>query len=255
MSQLLRAARAAALLLGTVATAHPAAATKAARVVFTGSVYNAGPALDGKPFTLTYIARPFTPGAIYTHGNLQSELAGGAQFGVPSPMSATFALNGELMVAHGDYFAGALLYDSPPGTVGELVNYGIDDGTISTDEIYKIGFADATVFSRSGIMLNGPSLWQPVDYEVQPGDTSYGTFAFRSLHFSSPHVIDKSYYSMDGQLNVSHLKIDQISVPEPSSWTLTIAGMGLAGGVLRRGRCRTRSIGRDGGKFTPARAD
>ncbi len=72
----------------------------------------------------------------------------------------------------------------------------------------------------------------------QPGDYGVSIFNVRTtprLGYVQYMTEGGNYYSLNGELSVAE-------VPEPATWTLMLAGFGLAGAKLRSRRGRTASL-------------
>jgi hypothetical protein len=156
---------------------------------------------------------------------------GGDRFGTTNPaISATLTINGVTESLTPDYFG--LIYSShAPGP--EYPQFSFHAHQARHNSYDGVYLEDDFINNQIEVDAEMPGLPFGYDtsfhYLVQPGDYIAGS-SFQILHCCAPEGVERyAYGSLAPQLLL-------VSVPEPASWTLLIAGFGLTGAELRRRR-------------------
>ncbi|QJU56843.1 PEPxxWA-CTERM sorting domain-containing protein [Sphingomonas sp. AP4-R1] len=98
--------------------------------------------------------------------------------------------------------------------------------------------------------VNGPytitDFRQPMDYLLQPSDTSGSTFDYISYVTNLSNSTFESYARVAARVSLQRVVVAAAAspsdVPEPASWMMMIAGFGLVGGAMRRRSVRVRFV-------------
>lgn len=179
-----------------------------------------GADLTGQSLVARFTLTDSTPGAIATDDGIVAETRGWAP---SSPLKATLTIGGVGSYSFGDDY----------GTTTHVNGLGVP--SYGFDQIYHytstdLDYLNAYVVSYVNDFVATSSNTAILYYDVQPTDTSFGTFyLFRE-------GVGDSY----GQFIVSNVTIAEAAeaVPEPATWVMMIAGFGFVGAAARRQRIR-----------------
>jgi len=157
------------------------------------------------------------------------QLDGSGQAGNPFVRSS-FTLNGRTVTWSNSPGDG---YDSSYGFAEQSHSPGYDEVFHSSYDYGQSAdsydTAAATVTSALNNIVNGTDLTAPLEYGVQAGDTASGSFG--SVRYNEATGLYSRYVGLN--FDISHVSI-AAAVPEPGTWAMMIAGMGLMGGTMRR---------------------
>ena len=182
--------------------------------------------LDGSSFKLVFNYDPTTAGFQRDTPNYSHAFGGGSLGTVPI-ISESFSINGGPALNFSNFYSGAIFsYNDEFGSsLGHSSFF-----TILTPQLFFVENSGAQIFSlTSSIPL---SLTSPFTYTVQAGDTSSGSFRYRTFDSSG------FFELVQADLSPTTLTVTVAeSVPEPSTWammTLGFAGVGFI--AYRRSR-------------------
>jgi PEP-CTERM motif len=210
-------------------------------VDLTGVFGGSGNSLNGLSFTAVFtLTDPNPGGQILTDGMTFRQSSGGTSLGnTPSPLSAFLNINGVTQQIDGTY----------SGLAGQRHNYFGQQYAVQHDALSGTNNITGDFFYRqlrlSVVSLtdftHGINLTAPLSYSFNPNPNDFG---FGRFDFAQSHDNRQSFvYAASGELLATSVTIAALgtgAVPEPASWMLMIAGFGLVGGAMRRGKGRQR---------------
>jgi hypothetical protein len=208
-----------------------------------------GADLSGLPF-LSVMKFDTTKGFFESMGaGTTVSATGGTVFGTPSPsLGATFTINGDTQTSDGAYSAQIFSFSFGPGLNADLTHLAHEkfDKVVGGDEL--IG-ENRIRFESTG--THGPLPDADLDspYDIFPaGDILNADFEFSLTKEDAVTHAILSSYDVKGELTPTEITQTvapvrtcganggPCGVPEPSTWSLMIAGFLGLGGALRRRR-------------------
>jgi PEP-CTERM motif len=207
-----------------------------------GSVFGnaAGANLAGAAVSLEFTINDSMPGASdVIIGGTRRLVYGGPYYGLlsNSPLSAVLTINGidySFGAAPGNWLGQLTIDDAPSfDSIQGLIQDFRTDGQGRTNN----SFVSAFVASSNINFVNSLS-FQPLFLATGGGFQQDNSF--RVDRGTLPGRLDRVY--ADGRIAFSTLSVSEIqlgAVPEPTTWTMVIAGFGVVGARLRRRSRRT----------------
>lgn len=207
-------------------------------ITFTGTVtsyydtpliFGSHEEVDGKPFsaafTLTY---PSPNGGVDENAYLRSYF-GGEQYHTPTPLTALLTINGRTVSFGGGYSSNFTKFNDAPVT-GDAVSAGVTqiDTLPGGFFVIRTTWLGASFQSSTQNFFDTLDFDELVDLDLPAGGTGYGNYLFAAED-------DVGSRFATGDLYITHLKVEVIEpLPEPATWAMMIAGLGMVGGVMRR---------------------
>jgi len=188
----------------------------------TGIFGTAGSFLNGAAYTANYTFET-TYGT--THSSLGlTEVYGGGLWGTISPsLGATITINGITVSLVGNLIGHLVGYNN--GTLSQVLHEAedfADTGSgYSQTQLYNVIDNDSNAFTNS--------LTDPLSYAVAAGDDAYGYFAVSDIAYDFGSASTNAY----AQLVPDHITIGA-PIPEPETYAMLLAGLGLLGFAARR---------------------
>lgn len=220
----------AALVVGFAASAPLSAAV--VQVQYTGTVSSgfdqtgvfgsANSFLDGSAYTASYTFE--TTNGIFISNAAHNYAYGGTAYSVASPaLSSTITINGNTVSISGNYFG--QIFGQNSGTFSQVYHHATD--YVTSGSSYYLAQMYNSVFNYSNTLPY--SLTGPLSYSVTAGDTSYGYMSIENYSSSFDGYTEYAYVN----LTPDHVTISA-PIPEPETYAMLLAGLGLLGFAARR---------------------
>jgi hypothetical protein len=228
----------AAVAVSTIASVAPADAASYL-ITYTGIVRGSedrtgvfggtGASLDGQQFSATYRLTYPVDGAYEAYTPTSAVYAGGQTFCAAAIQSATLTINGVSRSISGSYQSSVSYFDEQAGFL---------DGVFHEAQDYRAGTANAFnhyvqagIWAETNEILSGADFTKPLSYTFAPGDQPLGGFYWLTNNSEGA----ESEFAV-GQFEYANVTVTAGAVPEPTTWAVMIAGMGVVGGAMRRRR-------------------
>jgi PEP-CTERM motif len=213
-------------------------------VDWTGVFGGSSNSLNGLSYTSVYTLTDPNPGGTIINGGILGQSIGGSINGRPVPVTATLTINGITQASNGSYNSYAAQIFDPIGNYFATDHLAFE-ANVTPQFITQRYIGDQTSSRQS--FLSTTDYTSSLNYSFLPGENiAVGTFLFAQEDRRGGGIYPV-YAS--GQLYANSVTIALFSagagaVPEPASWMLMIAGFGLVGGAMRRGKGRQRQPSR-----------
>ena len=205
----------------------------------TGVFGPASSSLVGATFNASFILTYPTPGVLSQAGANRDGVLGGSYYGVQSPVSGSYTINGTKLAITGDYVGYATQWNNATSTrtglVYDQVAHGAQENHLQGGYGYHSKVAVfAYTLALFGQMLNSTNITDSLDYTLTPNDGGGGDFFVYDSFFNGSYRV----YTKNASGTVSIDRVTIGSVPEPASWAMLIIGFGVVGGLQRNARRR-----------------
>lgn len=188
----------------------------------TGIFGTAGSYLDGLAYTANYTFE--TTNGYFNSDWFYNHAYGGSAYGNLSPaLGSSVTINGNTVAISGNYFG--QIYGHNAGYFSEV--YHLAQDYVSNGFDWQQAYSQNYVYNYSNTLPL--SLTDPLSHAVTAGDYAYGYLEIRDYNYSSNSysVYTNAYFTPD------HVTIGA-PIPEPETYALLLAGLGLLGFAARR---------------------
>lgn len=187
----------------------------------TGIFGSAGSYLDGLAYTANYTFE--TTNGYFNGDWYYNQVYGGSAYGNLSPaLSSSVTINGNTIAISGNYFGH--IYGHNSGSFSQVYHHAQE--YVVTGSGYQQTYSENSIYNNSGTLPM--SLTGPLSYALTGGDYSFGSMGI----FESPTGNGYTVYTY-ASFTPDHVTIGA-PIPEPETYALLLAGLGLLGFAARR---------------------
>jgi PEP-CTERM motif len=196
--------------------------------------------LSGSPFSVAYTLTIPTVGARSDSDGSSSHYYGGSVYAAASPVSALVSVNGFKKAISGSYLGG--FFQNYSSSMSSFTSAVLDYIELSPGAYRSVGTSQYVQFSSNSPIVFPLDLSTGLDLDLSshPWVTANsGNFQDILVNAEAGEVVRATYLEFLAHRVTIGPAETAGAVPEPSTWSMMILGLGLMGGVMRRRRVRT----------------